>query len=76
VRCGRLLFMEEESKKRSAGRKPEIRVYLEPELEKLVRTIATIKDASISAVVSEALEQWLLTPEQQEIVKKHNLEEL
>jgi len=68
--------MAEESKKRGAARKPEIRVYLDPDLEKLVRTIATIKDASLSAVVSEALEQWLLEPEQQEVVKKHNLEDL
>ena len=63
-------------KTRSETRKPEIGVYLDEDLEKLIRTIATIKDASLSAVVSEALEYWLQLEEQQAIVKKHNLEEL
>jgi predicted transcriptional regulator len=68
--------MAEESKKRSSSRKPEIRVYLDDDLEKLIRTIAAIKEASLSAVVSEALEYWLQLEEQQAIVQKHNLEEL
>jgi predicted transcriptional regulator len=68
--------MAEESKKRSSSRKPEIRVYLDDDLEKLIRTIAAIKEASLSAVVSEALEYWLQLEEQQAIIQKHNLEEL
>ncbi|MFB2982963.1 hypothetical protein [Microseira sp. BLCC-F43] len=68
--------MAEESKKRSTSRKPEIRVYLDDDLEKLIRTIAAIKEASLSAVVSEALEYWLQLEEQQAIIQKHNLEEL
>lgn len=68
--------MAEESKKRSTSRKPEIRVYLDEDLEKLIRTIAAIKEASLSAVVTEALEYWLQLEEQQAIVQKHNLEEL
>jgi predicted transcriptional regulator len=63
-------------KKRSESRRPEIRVYLDEDLEKLIRTIATIKDTSLSAVVSEAIEYWLQLEEQQAIVQKHNLEEL
>ncbi len=68
--------MAEESKKRSSSRKPEIRVYLDDDLEKLIRTIAAIKESSLSAVVNEALEYWIQLEEQQAIIQKHNLEEL
>ncbi|MBW4490596.1 MAG: hypothetical protein KME12_22690 [Trichocoleus desertorum ATA4-8-CV12] len=45
-------------------------------MDKLVKTIATIRDESISAVVAEALELWLQQSQQQEIIEKHRLDEL
>lgn len=60
----------------SAKKRPELRIYLDSDLEKLVKTIATIREESISAVVAEALELWLQQSKQQEIIEKHNLDEL
>jgi predicted transcriptional regulator len=60
----------------SAKKRPELRIYLDSDLNKLVKTIATIREESISAVVAEALELWLQQPKQQGIIEKHNLDEL
>jgi hypothetical protein len=60
----------------SAKKRPELRIYLDSDLDKLVKTIATIREESISAVVAEALELWLQQPQQQEIIEKHRLDEL
>jgi hypothetical protein len=60
----------------NAKKRPELRIYLDSDLDKLVKTIATIREESISAVVVEALELWLQQPKQQEIIEKHNLNEL
>ncbi len=60
----------------SAKKRPELRIYLDSDLDKLVKTIATIRDESISAVVAEALELWLQQSKQQEIIEKHRLDEL
>lgn len=57
-------------------KRPELRIYLDSDLDKLVKTIATIREESISAVVAEALELWLQQPQQQEIIEKHRLDEL
>ncbi|MBD2020114.1 hypothetical protein H6F43_07925 [Leptolyngbya sp. FACHB-36] len=55
---------------------PEVRVYLPDDLNKIVRTIAAMRDESISAIVTQALELWLIQPEQQELIDRHNLEDL
>jgi hypothetical protein len=60
----------------SPKKRPELRIYLDSDLDKLVKTIATIREESISAVVAEALELWLQQPTQQEIIEKHRLDEL
>lgn len=57
-------------------KRPELRIYLDSDLDKLVKTIATIREESISAVVAEALELWLQQSQQQEIIEKHRLDEL
>jgi hypothetical protein len=57
-------------------KRPELRIYLDSDLDKLVKTIATIREESISAVVAEALELWLQQPQQQGIIEKHRLDEL
>jgi hypothetical protein len=57
-------------------KRPELRIYLDSDLDKLVKTIATIREESISAVVAEALELWLQQTQQREIVEKHRLDEL
>lgn len=60
----------------SPKKRPELRIYLDSDLDKLVKTIATIREESISAVVAEALELWLQQRQQQEIIEKHRLDEL
>jgi predicted transcriptional regulator len=60
----------------SPKKRPELRIYLDSDLDRLVKTIATIREESISAVAAEALELWLLQPRQQEIIEKHRLDEL
>jgi hypothetical protein len=51
-------------------------MYLDSDLDKLVKAIATIREESISAVVAEVLELWLQQSQQREIVEKHRLNEL
>lgn len=51
-------------------------MYLPNDLNKIVHTIAAMRDESISAIVTQALELWLIQPEQQELVDRHNLEDL
>lgn len=60
----------------NAKRKPELRIYLDAELDKQVRIVAAIRDLSISSAVTEALEVWLQTPENQRIIDRHRLDEL
>jgi hypothetical protein len=60
----------------NAKKRPELRIYLDSDLDKLVKTIATIRNESISAVVAEALELWLQQPQQQGLIEKHRLDEL
>ncbi len=55
----------------------EIRAYVRPELKRLVKAIAGLKntgrDWTISDCVNEALEDWLKKPENQDLIKRHNL---
>jgi len=57
-------------------KRSELTMYLDSDLDKLVKAIATIREESISAVVAEVLELWLQQSQQREIVEKHRLNEL
>lgn len=56
--------------------KPQIRVYIPEETDRLLKAIAGIKDSSVNAIVNEAIDSWLNEAEQQEIIQKFNLDKL
>jgi hypothetical protein len=56
--------------------KPQIRVYITEETDRLLKAIAGIKDASVNAIVNEAIDSWLNESDQQAIIKKFNLDQL
>jgi hypothetical protein len=56
--------------------KPQIRVYISEETDRLQQVIAGIKDSSVNAIVNEAIDAWLNEAEQQEIIQKFNLDQL
>ncbi|MBN3898393.1 MAG: hypothetical protein HWQ41_24900 [Nostoc sp. NOS(2021)] len=53
--------------------KKELRGYVSPELNRLFRAVVALKDKNLSDTIAEALEYWLNKPENQELIKKHNL---
>ncbi|MEH1786292.1 hypothetical protein [Nostoc sp.] len=53
--------------------KKELRGYVSPELNRLFRAVVALKDKNLSDRIAEALEDWLNKPENQELIKKHNL---
>ena len=57
-------------------KKPEVRVYLESDVDRLIKTIAALSDSLINALVNEAIELWLGQPEQQETINYHRLDEI
>ncbi|NJO39128.1 MAG: hypothetical protein HC769_07135 [Cyanobacteria bacterium CRU_2_1] len=56
--------------------KPQIRVYITEDKDRLLKAIAGIKDSSVNAIVNEAIDHWLAESEQKEIVEKFNLDRL
>lgn len=60
----------------SAKRKPEFRVFTDEDVATLVKTLAALKNMSISELFNEALELWLSQPEQQTLIERHNLDEI
>jgi hypothetical protein len=56
--------------------KPQIRVYITEEKDRLLKAIAGIKDSSVNAIVNEAMDHWLEESEQQEVIEKFNLDQL
>lgn len=56
--------------------KPQIRVYITEEKDRLLKAIAGIKDSSVNAIVNEAIDRWLEESEQEEIIEKFNLNRL
>ena len=56
--------------------KPQIRVYITEEKDRLLKAIAGIKDSSVNAIVNEAIDLWLNEAEQKEIIEKFNLDRL
>lgn len=53
--------------------RPQIRVYITEETDRLLKAIAGIKDSSVNAIVNEAIAHWLNEAEQEEIIEKFNL---
>jgi hypothetical protein len=60
----------------SAKRKPEFRVFTDEDVATLVKTLAALKNISISELFNEALDLWLTQPEQQRLIERHNLNEI
>jgi len=60
----------------SAKRKPEFRVFTDEDAATLVKTLAALKNMSISELFNEALELWLSQPGQQKLIERHNLDEI
>jgi hypothetical protein len=56
--------------------KPQIRVYITEEKDRLLKAIAGIKDFSVNAIVNEAIDRWLEEAEQKEVIEKFNLDQL
>jgi predicted HicB family RNase H-like nuclease len=56
--------------------KPQIRVYINEETDRLLKVMAGIKDASVNAIVNEAIDRWLNEPAQKKIIEKFNLNQL
>lgn len=51
-------------------------MYLETDVDRLIKTIAALRDTSINALVNEAIELWLGQPEQQETIDRHSLDHI
>jgi predicted transcriptional regulator len=54
----------------------EFRVYLPADAYRLLQSLAAIRDSSVNALVNEAIEQWLVSDEQQKTIDKHRLNEI
>lgn len=65
---------------RTVSNKKEFRAYIPRDMDKLVRAIAGLKNGSkdwtLSDVMEEAFTCWLEQPEQQRLIKDHNLNNL
>jgi hypothetical protein len=57
-------------------RKPEVRAYVDEDLDRLIKTIASLKGISISELLNQAIEVYLQVPEVQKIVERHRLDEI
>ncbi len=49
-------------------------MFTEDDVATLVKTMAALKNISISELFNEALELWLSQPEQQKLIERHNLD--
>lgn len=58
-------------------RKPEIRVFVEEDIDRLLKALAGIKDTSLSGLVNEAIEFYINhNPEIQNLIERFNLDDL
>ncbi|MBW4465537.1 MAG: hypothetical protein KME07_08860 [Pegethrix bostrychoides GSE-TBD4-15B] len=58
-------------------RKPEIRVFVEEDLDRLLKALSGIKDTSLSGLVNEAIEFYINhNTEIQNLIERFNLEDL
>ncbi|PSB09998.1 hypothetical protein C7B61_01110 [filamentous cyanobacterium CCP1] len=55
-------------------RKPEVRAYVDEDLDRLIKTIASLKGISISELLNQAIEVYLQLPETQKLVERHRLD--
>ena len=72
----RLPCLSDNKEMNARKKKPEVRVYLESDVDRLIKTIAALSDSLINALVNEAIELWLGQPEQQETINYHRLDEI
>lgn len=56
--------------------KREIRAYTDIELAKLLATIASLQDISLSQLINDALELYLQQDKIQALIRKHSLDEI
>lgn len=56
--------------------KREIRAYADVELAKLLATIASLQDISLSQLINDALELYLHQERVQALIQKHSLDEI
>lgn len=56
--------------------KREIRAYTDIELAKLLATIASLQDISLSQLINDALELYLQQDKVQALIQKHSLDEI
>lgn len=59
-----------------AEKKAQVRVYLLPDTDKILKILAAVKESSVNALVNEAIEHWLEEDEQREVIERLNLDEL
>lgn len=57
-------------------RKPEVRAYVDEDLDRLIKTIASLKGISISELLNQAIENYLQLPDVQKLVERHRLDEI
>ena len=51
-------------------------MFADEDMATLVKTLAALKKISISELFNQALELWLLQPEQQTLIERHNLDQI
>jgi hypothetical protein len=56
--------------------KREIRAYTDVELAKLLATIASLQDISLSQLINDSLELYLQQEKIQALIRKHSLDEI
>jgi hypothetical protein len=56
--------------------KREIRAYTDVDLAKLLATIASLQDISLSQLINDSLELYLQQEKIQALIRKHSLDEI
>ena len=60
----------------SKSQNQPLRIYVDSQTVRLLKAVAGLKDASVNSLVNEAIEAWLNLPDQQQLIEKHNLDEI
>jgi hypothetical protein len=56
--------------------KREIRAYADLELAKLLNTVASLQDISLSQLINDAIELYLQQDRVQALIQKHSLDQI
>ncbi|MFM7427736.1 MAG: hypothetical protein ACKO7W_22505 [Elainella sp.] len=56
--------------------KREIRAYADTDLAKLLNTVASLQDISLSQLINDAVELYLQQDKIQALIKKHSLDHI